>query len=213
MLVAPVIPGMVRGMRRLTVQLEASDPWTETHPGGFATFYTETYPSILRFFARQTRDGQVALDLTAETFAKAFENRSRFRGSTQEEATGWLWSIARNELKMFWRSLSVELEAIKRLGLNRPEASEDELRRIEDLAAVEAASGEIGEALATLSPDQQEAVRLHVIDEMGYEEIAERLQLTNAVVRSRVSRGLRRLAGSSKLRNFQASDTDSKIER
>jgi RNA polymerase sigma-70 factor (ECF subfamily) len=143
----------------------------------------------------------VALDLTAETFAKAFENRARFRGSSGGEAAGWVWTIARNELRMYWRSRNVELAAMRRLGLSRHEASQDELHRIDDLVTLEAASGKISEAFAALSHDQQQAIRMHVIDELEYEEIADRLALSNAVVRSRVSRGLRQLASCAAIEN------------
>ncbi len=176
---------------------------SRAQPEVFASLYSELSPAILRYFAHQTRDAQVALDLTAETFAKAFENRARFRGSSGGEAAGWLWTIARNELRMYWRSRNVELAAIRRLGINRPEASDDELQRIDELVTLEGARGKISEAFAALSPDQQEAIRMHVIDELEYEEIADRLALSNDVVRARVSRGLRRLASSAAIENAQ----------
>jgi RNA polymerase sigma-70 factor (ECF subfamily) len=41
-----------------------------------------------------------------------------------------------------------------------------------------------------LAPDQRQAITAHVIDERGYAEIAQAEQITEAVVRKRVSRGL-----------------------
>jgi DNA-directed RNA polymerase specialized sigma24 family protein len=41
-----------------------------------------------------------------------------------------------------------------------------------------------------LVPDQQFAVRAHVVEERDYAEIAEDLNVSEAVVRKRVSRGL-----------------------
>lgn len=86
----------------------------------FADFYDELHPTVLRFFAKRTRDGESAFDLTAETFAKAFEKREQFRGITEEEAAGWLRSIARNELAKYNRTRTVELGAPQRLGFERP---------------------------------------------------------------------------------------------
>lgn len=40
---------------------------------------------LLRFFARRTLQPEVAVDLMAETFAQAFIDRARFRGSED----GW----------------------------------------------------------------------------------------------------------------------------
>jgi len=44
--------------------------------------------------------------------------------------------------------------------------------------------------LELLSPDQRDAIRAHVIDERGYDEIAHSLATSESVVRKRVSRGL-----------------------
>jgi RNA polymerase sigma-70 factor (ECF subfamily) len=44
--------------------------------------------------------------------------------------------------------------------------------------------------LERLAPDQRDAITAHVIEERGYEEIAEVSHTSEAVVRKRVSRGL-----------------------
>ena len=44
--------------------------------------------------------------------------------------------------------------------------------------------------LERLTPDQRDAITAHVIDERGYEEIAEAAHTSEDVVRKRVSRGL-----------------------
>ena len=49
-------------------------------------------------------------------------------------------------------------------------------------------------AFSDLSGDQREALRLRVIDELPYPEIAESLGVSEQTARARVSRGLRRLA-------------------
>ncbi len=174
------------------------------NPEAFGAFYVELAPSVLRFFARQTRQAQVALDLTAETFAKAFEGRRDFRGSSDEQAAGWLWTIAHRELGMYWRHRKVELAAIVRLGLERPQAAGDELQRIEDLATIERMSPAIEELCAELSETHREMIQLRVIDELGYQEIAERLDLSNDVVRARVSRALRVLADHAQSMGLEA---------
>jgi RNA polymerase sigma-70 factor (ECF subfamily) len=47
--------------------------------------------------------------------------------------------------------------------------------------------------LERLPPMEREAVRWHVVDEVGYDEIAKQLDCSEMVVRKRVSRGLGRL--------------------
>ena len=170
-------------------------------PNAFAEFYKQMAPSVLRFFARQTSDSQAAFDLMEETFSKAFEKRRDFRGTSDEQAASWLWSIARHELAGFRRSRSVELSALERLGLERPTPSDDELREVERLIATEDLSRQIRIALDTLSPDQQEVIRLRYIEELSDREIADRLAVSQDVVRARASRALRALGASELLQD------------
>lgn len=170
-------------------------------PPAFAEFYDHMSEKILRFFAHRTWDGEESLELTAETFAKAFEKRADFRGSSDGEAAGWLWSIARNELGAHWRSRAVRSTATGRLEASLscpPEA--DLLLRIEELLAAEAARGPLETALNDLQPVQREVIDLRILQELEYEEIAVRLGVSNQVVRTRLSRALRSLAQSPGLR-------------
>ena len=48
--------------------------------------------------------------------------------------------------------------------------------------------------LASLGADQREALQLRVVSELPYAVVAQRLGVSEAVVRARVSRGLRALA-------------------
>ncbi len=113
----------------------------------FADFYASHAAAVLRYFTRQTGDVHRAFDLTAETFAKAFEKRADFRGASEQQAAAWLWSIARNELALFKRRRGIEFAALTRLGLERPRPSDEELRQVEELAALEQAQGTVWEAI------------------------------------------------------------------
>jgi RNA polymerase sigma-70 factor (ECF subfamily) len=174
---------------------------SRTSSHSFAAFYEEAYPSVLKYFAGQTRDPHRALDLTAETFAKAFEKRRDFRGASDQQATAWLWAIARTELARFKRSCTIELAALGRLGLERPAPSDQELREVERLTAVEDLRDRLDQALALLPPDQREVIRMRFADHLGYAEIAERLGVSTEVVRTRTSRALRTLRASDHLQD------------
>jgi len=167
-------------------------------PRAFAEFYEQLSPQVLRFFATRTRDPQRAFDLTAETFAKAFEHREDFRGATAEQAAAWLWRIARNELARSHRSRAVELAAVRRLGLERT-LSDAEVLQVEELIASEELRKQIGHALEILPAGQQEVIRLRFIDGLSYEEMAGKLGVSNDVVRTRTSRALRALRTSDRL--------------
>ena len=70
----------------------------------------------------------------------------------------------------------------------------EDYERIEDLIDFAPIREALAEALETLSPDQREAMRLRVIDGLGYAEVAEHLKCTEQNARQRVSRGLRKIA-------------------
>lgn len=167
-------------------------------PDAFADFYEQMAPQVLCFFATRTSEPQRAVDLTAETFAKAFEHRREFRGATDEQAAAWLWRIARNELAQHWRSRSVELAAVQRYEVERT-LSDEELLEVERLMAAEELREQIQHAVEGLPDDQREVVRLRFVDDLSYDEIAQKLGVSNDVVRTRTSRALRALRSSGHL--------------
>jgi RNA polymerase sigma-70 factor (ECF subfamily) len=156
--------------------------------------YRSHAPGMAVYIARKTMDAGVAADLTAETFAQAFTNRAQFRGRTREEAIGWLYGIARHQVSHFVRRDRAEARALERLGIQRPHLSDVELERLEDLAGISELRRRIASHLSDLSHEQQEALRLRVLEEQSYEQMAEQLGINEQAVRARVSRGMRALA-------------------
>ena len=161
-----------------------------------ADLYELMSERLLVFFARRTYDGEVALDLTAETFARVLSSRRRFRGRTESEATGWVWGIARNVLSEYFKRGRVERRALRRIGLEPPAINDEEIERIEQLAGVHQLRAAVAEALAGLESGQRQALHLRVVEELEYPLVARRLGVSEATARARVSRGLRRLAGA-----------------
>jgi RNA polymerase sigma-70 factor (ECF subfamily) len=162
-------------------------------PDAFADFYDAYANQVLVFIARRVLDGEVALDLMSETFAKALERRRQFRGDSAEEEQAWLFAIARSELSHYWRRGRVERQALQRVMVDVPALTDRDLERIEELAGVSGIAGELGEAMADLPADQRRAVELRVVEDLGYEDLARVLDVSQQTARARVSRGLRRL--------------------
>ncbi len=177
----------------------APRPQSEPAPR-LADVYEQLGSAVLRFFARRCRDSELALDLTAETFAKAFEKQDDFRGRTQTELAAWVWSIARNELARYHRTRTVELTAFRRLGLERQQPNDQELAHIEELTAKELVSEHLQLAVATLPDEQQQVIRMRFVDELTYLDIAEKLGVSHDVVRARASRAMRTLRASEHLK-------------
>jgi RNA polymerase sigma-70 factor (ECF subfamily) len=154
---------------------------------------------LLAFATRRTFDAELALDVVGEAFAVAFERRTKFRGSTRDEAVAWLFAIVRTQLNHTYRRRGAERRALDRLGVDRPVMGEDERRRVEELAGLETLRPVLAAELDRLPPDQREAVRLRVVDELEYDELAARLDISAQTARARVSRGLRALGEAIKL--------------
>jgi RNA polymerase sigma factor (sigma-70 family) len=157
---------------------------------GFAIFYRRHVDAMLRYHARSTGSAEAAADLTAETFAAALEAKQRFRAGGPP-ARAWLFGIASKKLADYRRRGYAEDRAQRRLGMERIEPTDEDLRRIERLG------GDVEVALLVdeLPGDQRHAVRARVFDEREYADIASELQISAAGVRQRVSRGLAALRG------------------
>jgi RNA polymerase sigma-70 factor, ECF subfamily len=127
-----------------------------------------------------------ALDATQDTFILAFRQAGKFRG---ESAFGtWLYRIGINACRDLLR---------KRKRLPDPE---DELpepddkgygsANVEELVATRL---DLKRALAELNDDYREAVCLHDLGGIPYEEIATITGVSVGTVKSRISRGRKRL--------------------
>ena len=102
---------------------------------------------------------------------------------------GWLFGIARNVLGRSLERGRVERRARRRLGMPRLELDDGTVAVLERLHAGQ----RLGDALLHLPEHERAAVLAHVVDERAYPQIAADLQVSEAVVRKRVSRGLARM--------------------
>jgi RNA polymerase sigma-70 factor, ECF subfamily len=155
--------------------------------------YERYAKSLLAFFQRRIGDPELALDLMAETFALALERRAQFRGSTDAQLSGWLWSIAQSVLREHQRRGKIARRGALQLGRERRALADVEMERIEDLAASETLRSSVARHLALLPREQREAVRLRIVDDLPYNEIARSLGVTPSAVRTRVARAMRQL--------------------
>lgn len=165
---------------------------TPENPEAFGIFYRRHVDAVLAFFRVRTGDPELAADLMAETFAAALLAAPRFK-PRREPAVAWLFTIARRKLIDSWRRGRVEDAARRKLGLEPIELDDGGLARIDSLVDEEREPRPLLELMNQLPPDQREALRLRVIDERDYSEIARELACSEAVVRQRVSRATRGL--------------------
>jgi RNA polymerase sigma-70 factor (ECF subfamily) len=162
-------------------------------PEAFWLLYDRWAGPLMSFIYRRVGNPEVAADLLAETFATVFEKRASFRDVGQP-GSAWIYTIASRRVARYYRRKTVELNAVQRLGIAVPSLDHESLAAFERLVGTEPDVGvPIAEAIGRIPPGEREAVRLRVVDELEYGEIASRLNCSVVAARVRVHRGLARL--------------------
>lgn len=138
---------------------------------------------VYRFLLRLSGNHDLALDLTQETFLRAFKALGRFEG---DNPGPWLFKIANHLFLDVVRSKKPDsLEAAMESGFEP--GGEDE--------GLEAAlvAGDLAAALARLPVSWRQAVVLRHVEDLPYEEIAEILGVPLGTVKTWLYRGRDRL--------------------
>jgi RNA polymerase sigma-70 factor (ECF subfamily) len=162
-------------------------------PEAFCVLYDRWAAPLLAFIFRRVGNPEVAADLLAETFATAFEKRSRFRNSGRP-GSAWLYAIASSQIARYYRRKKVELKAVERLGITVPELDDESLSAFERVVESDSGSGLlVFDAISQIPVGEREAVHLRVVEDLDYREIALRLNCSVVAARVRVHRGLARL--------------------
>lgn len=164
---------------------------TREDPEAFGEFFDRHYDGVLAYFSARVRSPHTAADLCAETLAAVLVGSNGFDphlGSPRQ----WMFGIARHKLSRYWRDERVSRSARDRLGV--PDVEMD-AETVAALARVEAGVDRhrLFAALDRLPSDQGSAVRLRIIDDLDYGEVAQRLGCRIGAARVRVHRGLKRL--------------------
>jgi RNA polymerase sigma factor (sigma-70 family) len=164
-----------------------------TDPQAFREIY-ERYAVWMRsWFQRQTGSENVALDLTAETFAQAWRGLRRFRDMADGSAAPWLFGIARNLLRQYHKHNRIETAARDRLGLPIDWEGTEAYDAVDERLQANELKPALTTAVSALPEDQRAALELRVVQQLGYDEISDRLGCSINAARLRVSRALRAL--------------------
>lgn len=145
---------------------------------------------IVKLVSRYVREPTDALDVTQETFLKAYRALPRFRGDSAFYT--WIYRIAINTAKnylvaMSRRPLEVDLENEDGEPLSM-DSLQKSLETPEALLLTDEIRDTILDAMAKLPPDLREAITLREVDGLSYEEIAEAMACPIGTVRSRIFR-------------------------
>ena len=143
-----------------------------------------------------------AEDLTQDIFLKIFKSLHTFDRRANFQT--WLVSVSRNLCIDHYRSVRKERETIDRdvdAGELTPAApGQNAYQALEQRDRVEL----LRKAMAELPPTLREAVVKRDIQELSYQEIADKLRLPEGTVKSRINRGRTELARQ--IRKLRADD-------
>lgn len=138
--------------------------------------------NIFGLALRMTGNRYDALDATQEAFTSAFRNATKFKGNSAFST--WLYRIGINACTDLLRRRQRQVP-VADVDTGRTSGLEDEdvpLRL------------DLQRALAQLGPDHREAVLMHDVGGYPYEDIAALTGVELGTVKSRISRGRKKLA-------------------
>lgn len=150
----------------------------------FSTLVRRHEDRVFAIAVRIMGDRAEALDATQDTFVSVFRQAGSFRA--EAAFTTWLYRVTVNACRDLLR---------KRRRF--PEPAEELPERSDPRTAHEDVVGlrmDLARALARLPEEYREAVLLHDVGAIPYEEIAGLTGVALGTVKSRISRGRRRLA-------------------
>jgi len=151
-------------------------------------YWRKVFNVAYKFVGRQDEAEDLAQDIFLKLFKslKTFDRRANF--------STWLISVSRNLCIDHYRSMRREHDVVTHdvdvVSLARPSALDSPqiaLERRDRVALLRA-------ALDKLAPSLRTAVMLRDIQELSYQEIAEKLRVPEGTVKSRINRGRAELA-------------------
>ena len=161
----------------------------------FEKLVTEYEKAVYAIAQRMTGNPEDAADMTQETFIKAYNSLSSFRGDSKFSV--WLYRIATNVCLDFLRSrsrkptvsLSMEDDDGEEVELDIADESQSPERLLERGLTRDA----VRRGLNALSPEYRQILLLREIQGLSYEEISDVLTLEVGTVKSRIFRARKRL--------------------
>jgi RNA polymerase sigma-70 factor (ECF subfamily) len=156
-------------------------------PSVFAVLYERHMARVLGYLRRRV-GAELAEDLTAEVFVRAFRGRSNY-GVQHDTALPWLLGIASNLIGDHRRAERRRLGVVAEMA---GRAAHELQSPTEPSAAL---SAEVAGALKRLPVADRDALLLVVWGELSYEETARALGIPIGTVRSRIARARSKLSG------------------
>jgi RNA polymerase sigma factor (sigma-70 family) len=147
--------------------------------GAFRVLYERHAGWLAIRLARRCNDGDLVADAVQDTFVAVWQRPRGFRGDG--DIAAWLWGIAIRRLVSRLRQRTGSSAAAVFEGAGAAPAAEDQV-----LLSVE--YGDIGQALARLSPEMRAVIQAVVLDGLSAREAAQLLHVPVSSVKTRLYR-------------------------
>ncbi|MFF4654851.1 RNA polymerase sigma factor [Streptomyces sp. NPDC001381] len=153
--------------------------------GALGTLYDRHAGWLYARLVRRCADAEVAREVVQDTFVTVWRSAAGHRGG---EAGGWLWTIAARRLvdarRVRERAGRIETAPLDTVaGSVTAEAPSAEERVLAGLEY-----GDVGTALARISPELREVLRATVVDGLTTREAARLLGIPEGTVKTRAMR-------------------------
>ncbi|OGE29669.1 hypothetical protein A3C29_06565 [Candidatus Daviesbacteria bacterium RIFCSPHIGHO2_02_FULL_40_16] len=152
----------------------------------------KNYIRLVYFFARKSLYQQEDVDdIVQETFLKAMNNYKQFTFKSEDELKSWLLTICRHliadQMRSKKKTISIEQNNIELFDNSDVEDMMNaEITHEKDIESVK-------KELVKLKAEEQEIIRLRIVEEMEFKEIAVALDTKEAAVKMRFYRAIIKL--------------------
>ena len=149
----------------------------ECDMGAFRTLYERHAGWLSLRLARRCNDAELVADAVQDTFVAVWQKPRSFRGDG--DVAAWLWGIAIRRLISRLRQRSEVAAAF---------GSSDTVPAAEDEVLLSVEYGDMGAALARLSPEMRAVIQAVVLDGLSAREAAQLLNVPVSSVKTRLFR-------------------------
>lgn len=149
----------------------------------FEQIYNTLVDDLYAYVRAQCRNATVAEDIVANVFLKAWRSARSYRPGSRTFQS-WVFTIARNEVRDYWRASQ---RTLPMLDMDIPDDGEPAV--IDSNEAKRAVS----RAMESLTDDQRQVVILRYFGNKSHEEIAAIMGKREGAVRALLMRALRQM--------------------
>lgn len=181
-----------KALQRAREDQKLLDRWRSGDTSAFEELFRRHQRRVYSLAYRLTGSQADAEDITAETFARAFDRLNSLRDGAK--FLPWLYRVATNlcrdqgRRKSFRKTFSYDQASEDSGGDTLAEQVSDITTEPLEMAVQAETAEEVARAIAKLPDWQREAVVLFYLEDKSVEEVADTLDISPGTVKSRLSR-------------------------